>query len=260
MTQTTETPDTSQTSPLSAADLSMLTRVIRDVARARRLSADDAAEFEQVVHVKLLERKYDVFSRFRGESSLRTYLTAVITRLFLEWRNSMFGKWRSSSAARRSGPSAVALERLIVRDGYSVNEAVETLRVTGIATADDLYRIAADLPRRTRRRLVPDEALVNLPGPEFVDPIIERERTRAASVTTRLLARALESLPSEDRLLIKLRYAGAHSVVAISRMLQADPKKVYRRLNRTLRTLRQTLSAGVIEPMQPGGMTRSPGV
>src|SRR5436305_14183551 len=111
MIQTTETADTSQTCPLSAADLAMLTRVIRDVARARRLSPDDAAEFEQVVHVKLLERKYDVFSRFRGESSLRTYLTAVITRLFLDWRNSMYGQWRSSSAARRSGPSAGAPER-----------------------------------------------------------------------------------------------------------------------------------------------------
>jgi RNA polymerase sigma factor (sigma-70 family) len=251
MTQTTETQDT-PTCPLSAADLAMLTRVIRDVTRARRLSPDDAAEFEQVVHLKLLERKYDVFSRFRGESSLRTYLTAVITRLFLDWRNSLYGKWRSSSAARRSGPNAVALERLIVRDGYSVNEAIETLRVTGTATADDLHRIAAELPGRSRRRLVADEALVNLPGPEFVDPIAERERTRAASITMRVLARALESLPSEDRLLIRLRYAGAHSVVAISRMLQADPKKVYRRLNRTLRTLRETISAaGVMEPMEP---------
>jgi RNA polymerase sigma factor (sigma-70 family) len=252
MTQATETSDTSPTGSLSSSDLAMLTRVIHDVARARRLSPDDADEFEQVVHVKLLERKYDVFSRFRGESSLRTYLTAVITRLFLDWRNSMYGKWRSSSAARRRGPSAVALERLIVRDGYTVNEAVETLRVTGIATADDLHRIAAELPGRTRRRLVADEALANLPGPEFVDPIAERDRTRAASITMRLLARAVDSLPSEDRLLIRLRYAGAHSVVAISRMLQADPKKVYRRLNRTLRTLRQSISAaGVMEPMEP---------
>jgi RNA polymerase sigma factor (sigma-70 family) len=252
MTQTPKTSDAPQTPFLSPSDLAMLTRVIHDVARARRLSPDDAAEFEQVVHVKLLERKYDVFSRFRGESSLRTYLTAVVTRLFLDWRNSMYGKWRSSSAARRSGPSAVALERLIVRDGYSVNEAVETLRVTGIASADDLHRIAAGLPARSRRRLVADEALMNLPGPEFVDPIAERDRTRAASMTMRLLARALDSLPSEDRLLIRLRYAGAHSVVAISRMLQADPKKVYRRLNRTLRTLRQTISAaGAMEPMEP---------
>jgi RNA polymerase sigma factor (sigma-70 family) len=258
MEPTTDAPSTWQ---ISASELNTLTRVVRDVARARRLSNDDAAEFEQTVHVKLLERKYDVFLRFRGESSLRTYLTAVVTRLFLDWRNSSYGKWRSSAAARRSGPRAVALERLIVRDGYTVNEAVETLRVGGATKPEELHRMADQLPGRTRRRLVGDEDLANLPGPEFVDPVVERDRQRAASIIRRRLAGALDSLPSEDRLLLRLRYAGAHSVVTISRMLHADPKKVYRRLNRTLRRLRQNISgAGIAGQMQPRGMTRSAGV
>jgi RNA polymerase sigma factor for flagellar operon FliA len=258
MIQTTDTPETCG---ISASDFSILTRVVRDVARARRLSPDDAAEFEQTVHVKLLERKYDVFSRFRGESSLRTYLTSVVTRLFLDWRNSMYGKWRSSAAARRRGPHAVALERLIVRDGYSIGEAVQTLGVGCTASPDALEKLAGQLPGRTRRRVVGDDALANLPAPPFVDPIAERDRKREASAALRLLAGALDNLPSEDRLLLRLRYAGAHSVVSIGRMLHAEPKKVYRRLNRTLRRLRQSISAaGAMEPMQARGMTRSPGV
>ena len=77
----------------------------------------------------------------------------------------------------------------------------------------------------------------------------------------RRLAGALDSLPSEDRLILRLRYAGAHSVVAISDMLHADPKKIYRRLNRTLRQLRQNITAaGVTGTMHAGGMTRSAGV
>jgi RNA polymerase sigma factor (sigma-70 family) len=240
MESTTDAPSTCRLSP---SELRMLTQVIRDIARARRLSNDDAAEFGQTVHLKLLERKYDVFARFRGESSLRTFLGAVVTRLFLDWRNSAYGKWRSSAAARREGPRAVTLERLIVRDGYTVDEAVATLCGGAAEEARDLYRIADQLPRRTRRRQVGDEALATMPGPEFVDPIAERDRRRAASITVRRLARALESLPSEDRLLLRLRYAGSHSVVTIGRMLHADPKKMYRRLNRTLRRLRQEIDA-----------------
>ena len=258
MERTSDAPSTEHISP---SELQILTRVVRDIARARRLSSDDAAEFEQTVHVKLLERKYEVFRRFRGESSLRTYLTAVVTRLFLDWRNSAYGRWRTSAAARRGGPRAVALERLIVRDGYTVNEAIETLGVGGAEKPEELHRIADQLPSRTRRRLVGDEVLANLPGPEFVDPIAERDRKRDASIAMRLLAGALDSLPSEDRRLLRLRYAGAHSVVAIGRMLQSDPKKVYRRLNRTLRRLRQNISAAAMTgTMQPGGMTESAGV
>jgi RNA polymerase sigma factor (sigma-70 family) len=258
MERTSNTPATEHISP---SELQILTRVVRDIARARRLSSDDAAEFEQTVHVKLLERKYDVFQRFRGESSLRTDLTAVVTRLFLDWRNSIYGKWRSSAAARRSGPRAVALERLIVRDGYTANEAVETLSAGGAQKPEELQRIADQLPGRTRRRLVGDDALANLPGPDFVDPIAERDRKCAASITMRRLAGALDSLPTEDRLILRLRFAGAHSVVAIGGMLHADPKRIYRRLNRTLRQLRQNISAaGVTGPLQAGGMTRSPGV
>ena len=46
--------------------------VVRDIARARRLSSDDAAEFEQTVHVKLPNGN-TTSSSVSGESSMRTY-------------------------------------------------------------------------------------------------------------------------------------------------------------------------------------------
>jgi RNA polymerase sigma factor for flagellar operon FliA len=219
---------------------------VRDISRARRLSSDDAADFAQTVHVKLLERKYDVLSRFRGNSSLRTYLTTVVTRLFLDWRNSEFGKWRTSAAARRGGQHAIELERLIVRDGYTIDEAVETVRAKHAEETRDLRAIAEQLPRRTRRRIVGDDALAGLPGPEFCDPVAENDRRRAVAIARRLLAQALNELPPEDRLLLRLRYAGAYSFAAIGRKLQADPKLLYRRLERTLRRLRRTICGGNI--------------
>jgi len=80
-------------------ELSLLDTVIRAVARARRLACGDFQDFAQTVHLKLLERRYDAFSRFRGDSSLRTYLTVVVTRILLDWRNARYGKWRPSAAA-----------------------------------------------------------------------------------------------------------------------------------------------------------------
>ena len=238
---------------ITPAELGLLTQVVRDISRARRLSSDEAAEFAQTVHVKLLERKYDVFSRFRGASSLRTYLTTVVTRLFLDWRNCERGKWRTSAAARRGGPHAIALERLMVRDGYTMSEAVEIVHEQCAEPRQDLRVIAERLPRRVCRRMVGDDALANLPGPPFFDPVAERERRRAAARARRLLAQALDELTPEDRLLLRLRYASAYSIVSIGRELQADPKILYRRLERTLRKLRRNIGGvnvtGRIHPL-----------
>src|SRR5262245_35135549 len=98
------------------SELTLLAEVIRQAARSHGLRREDAQDFEQTVHVTLLQRNYDIFERFEGKSSLRTYLTVVIGRLMLDWRNRTYGKWRSSAAAKRLGPFAVDLERLVHRD------------------------------------------------------------------------------------------------------------------------------------------------
>ena len=67
------------------------------------------------------ERGYDIIDRFEGRSSLRTYLTVVISRMLLDWRNSKYGKWRPSKAALSLGEHAVDLERLMSRDGYTAD-------------------------------------------------------------------------------------------------------------------------------------------
>ena len=65
--------------------LAVLDSVIRQAARAGRLQPQDAEDFSQSVHLRLIERQYDVFDRFDGRSSLRTYLTVVVRRLLLDW-------------------------------------------------------------------------------------------------------------------------------------------------------------------------------
>ena len=85
--------------PLSQAQFALLQRVIRSVARHHGLSPEDAEDFGQTVHLKLLERHYQVFDSYEGRSSLTTFLTVVVTRLLLDWRNATRGKWRPSASA-----------------------------------------------------------------------------------------------------------------------------------------------------------------
>jgi RNA polymerase sigma factor (sigma-70 family) len=227
----------------SSDTLDLLCQVTRDVARSRRLSPDDAEDFAQTVHLRLLEREYDVLRQFNGQSSLRTYLTVVVNRMLLDWRNATWGKWRASAAARRLGEAAVALERLIHRDGFTANEAVEMLRSTRHApSADDLRRLLDTLPPRVRRRTVPDDEARETCAIPFEDPVDAAERQRTGRTRRMALRAALRQLPADDRRLVHLRYHRGHSVQAISRALHMDPKHLYRRFDRVRRTLRQSVA------------------
>jgi RNA polymerase sigma factor (sigma-70 family) len=222
----------------SSEQLQLLSQVVRDVARSRRLPADDAQDFAQSVHVTLLERNYDVFARFGGRSSLRTFLTTVVRRMLLDWRNQTYGKWRASAAAMRLGPHAVALERLIHRDGHPLHEAIALVRANaGAPAAEALIEIRAQLPIRHRRRMVSEDALRDICDPKE-DPVALSERRRTERRTRKALALALRRLTAEDRWLIGMRYGQGRSVQAVAELLNVDAKALYRRYDRLLQSLR----------------------
>src|SRR5437870_13909457 len=65
------------------SEIATIERIINFVAARRRLRASDADEFASNVKLKLVENDYAILRKFQGRSSLRTYLTIVIQRLFL---------------------------------------------------------------------------------------------------------------------------------------------------------------------------------
>ena len=228
----------------SPAEMDLLSDVIRQVARAHRVPPEDADDFIQTVHLRMLERQYDVFERFSGRSSLRTYLTVVVTRLLLDWRNSVYGKWRPSAAARRLGEEAVRIERLIVRDGYSASEAVELMCSEDLARSrSELEALADRIPVRHRRRLVPDDTLAQSLCTAFDDPVAAEECATQERRVRAALATAMKQLSTRDRRLIALRYARGCSVKTASVILQVEPKTLYRQMESVMRRLRRTLAA-----------------
>lgn len=229
---------------LSADHFALLQRVIRAVARNNRLRAEDAEDFGQTVHMKLLQRDYDAFDSYEGRCSLSTYLTVVVTRLLLDWRNATRGKWRPSASAQRLGADAVALERLMNRDGLTRDEAIATVTSRRQGTAECEVAALADRlvprPRRIVVRDVPDDALGRL---EFQDPVAAAELRARQHRVRGALRQAYAVLPPEDRRLIALRFGRELTVRAIGDEMGTDPKPLYRRLDRALKTLRHRLTA-----------------
>ena len=232
-------------------NLRTIERIARFVAHKHRLDADEAAEFTQEVRVRLLDDDYAVFRKFEDRSSLSTYLTTVILRLYQQWRVEQWGKWRPSAEAKRLGDKAILLERLLTRDGYTFDEAVRILTTPAGSqyTSAELEAIYLRLPLRTPRPVaVSDESLPeSVASDSGADELVEaRERERAARRTATTIDGLLGQFDDEDRLLLQMRFWDARKVPDIARALHIEQKKIYKRLDKLFLKLRRGLErAGV---------------
>jgi RNA polymerase sigma factor (sigma-70 family) len=230
--------------------LATIERVIGFVSARHHLTAADAEDFASHAKFKLIEHDHAILRQFAGRCTLRTFLTTVINNLFLDYRNSAWGKWRPSAEAKRGGAVAVLIEQLTIRDGHTFDEACELLaskyRVT--LSRSQLEGIAARLPVRQRRRFESDEALVGMPsgqpGPDEI--AMQREQTLAAARVSAALEEALAALDPDDRLILRLQCEDGLTVAEIARRLTLDQPALYRRIERILKRLREMLRGGGI--------------
>jgi len=220
----------------------VLCKVIDAVARTSGLTASHAEDFSQWVHLTLLERDYEPLTRFAGRSTLQTYLTVVVRRLLLDWRNAEFGKWRPSRWARRIGGAAIDLDRLITRDGHRMDEAIAILQDRPGAPAPAVLReLANRIPRRNRRRYVP---YLEAERPaNFEDPVQAEETSIARRKLLGLLKDACQQLSPADRDLL-LRFVRDLPVVTIARLLGVPAKRLYARIDRVVLSMRPLITAG----------------
>jgi RNA polymerase sigma factor for flagellar operon FliA len=241
--------------------LGVVEQLVRFVARRQRLTPEEAEELSSTISLKLVENDYQIFRQFEGRSSLKTYLAAVIHRAALDARIARWGKWRPSAQARRLGPVATLLDRLLGRDGMPLDDAISLLRSQGIEESPDHLRaIAAQLPIRTRRRLVGEDGLDQLPDPtpaaQMVEPAIEI--ASEAEKVEEALAAALAGLPDVDRLILKMRFQNELPVLRIAQLLAIEPKAMYRRIDKVMKILRTELEARGVGAAQVNGLIGHP--
>lgn len=230
--------------------LDFVERTVGAIARRNALSAWEADDLEGQVKLRLISNDYAILRKFEGKSRLTTYLTTVIQNLFRDFRIQQWGKWRPSAAAKRLGDVGVQLESLLYRDRFSFGEAAELLRNRfGVQASDEeLLELGRCLKPRTTRRFESDRVLSSLSAPEHGDQrVVDGERSASQERVGRALAGVLASLEAEDRLILKLRFADGLTIRSVADTLHLDPRGIYARVRRILRTVRARLVEAGIE-------------
>lgn len=221
--------------------------VLAYTRRAHRLSADDGDEFSSWARLRLLEEDCAILRKFQGLSSFRTFLVTVIQRLFLDWRIREWGKWRPSAEARRLGPVAVELERLVLRDEIDFGQAAELLVSKGtVSTANECDEVWAKLRRRPARRRTGSDVLTDVSSAPAVDPVAEQDRQQRLLEVRAALRKAMAALPPADLLIVKLRYEDQFTVARIAKVVDVEQKLLYRRFEQLWKQLRHSMAASGI--------------
>lgn len=225
-------------------NLELIDSISINVCRRYGCREADMEDFVSAVHVKLLENDCACLRQFKGRSSVPTFLSFVITNLFRDRRNREWGKWRASTVAKRLGREAMLLERLTTRDGRTLDEAVEILVTNhGVGMrSQELWALWHQLPEKTRRWHVPLEEIEELPVEGGTTSRVRRAETeQAGQKVAAILREAFETLPEEDRLLLRLFFEDGLSVAKIARSLGMNQRRLYYRRDISLKLLRYEL-------------------
>jgi RNA polymerase sigma factor (sigma-70 family) len=237
--------------------LDLIDQIVRTTGRRRHLSLTEREDFASFVRLRLVEDDYAILRKFQNRSTLWTYLAAVIERMSLDFCAEKWGRWRPSAMAERLGPVAVTLERLVTRDSHTVEEAMEILRTNHDVgkTYAELRRIWDQLPVRVRTTEVGEEAAADVSSNDTSEIQIEdSDRQKRIERLQRALSTAFSQIAAQDRVLIALRFDQDLSMVEIAKMTGSSVPTLHRRLDKSVKQLRQALTAEGFDPRDVAGL------
>jgi RNA polymerase sigma factor (sigma-70 family) len=248
---------------LFISNLSLIERIVASIGRRYRLGPADLADLASIVNLKLIENDYAVLRQHEGRSALSTYLFVVVQRCYYAYRDQEGGRWRPSAEASRMGETAVALERLLHRDGFSYSEAAgQLLDRNPQLTAEELDALYARLPNRPpRSKGDGDAALTYLPSSVSADErLVDGELSATSERIRSALGAVLRDADAEERTILRLRFVEGMRPATIASLLNADVRKVYKRLELLLRRLRRALLAAGIDATAAGRLIERPSI
>lgn len=231
--------------------LDVINRISDSLCRRNGVRGADAEDFAADVRLKLLQDDYAVLRKYRGASSMTTFLTVVISNLFRDHRIKVLGKWRPSAEAKRLGPTAVLLEAAVYKYGQSFEQACSFLVHDGPPPIDraELRKMLAKLPRRVPHRVDDGTSVEDVPSRDNADgPFLDQERDERMKAAKAALDRAIRRLDPEDGLIIRLHFFEGLSLADVARDLGVPQKPLYGRLKRLQVALAHDLASQGIGP------------
>lgn len=220
---------------------------VRYVAARNRLSRDTADELRSRVMVHLASNDYGALRRWRGDSSLHTYLVTVVGNVYLDLRNQEWGKAKPPAVARREGPVAMLLWRLTHRKRLSFDEAVSLMltQYEVSVSREELWALFQQFPPARGRYFVDVNELADReqPGGEADLLLQQRDLETLASRVDRALANALDGLAPDDQLILKLFFCDGMTRAGIARIMHLDQQRLYPRFLKLLEGLHRALVA-----------------
>jgi RNA polymerase sigma factor (sigma-70 family) len=226
------------------ANIPTIKRVVHAIARRYALSRDAELDLLGMLYVRLLEDDCRALRQFTGRSNFANYLSVIATRLVLDLRCRIWGKWRPSTEARRFGTAGVAIDRMRRRDGFSRDECVSAMATCHPNLDESAVRdIDAKLAELMTRRATVEAAIAHLAAPPSSPetPVLVEERHAQAGSIEKALRQAFGRLSKEDRQLLRMRFREGRPVVTIAKDLGVDQRALYRRYDAILRNLRRHL-------------------
>jgi len=211
----------------------------------------------------MLEADYAILRKFQNRSSLRTYLAAVIERLSLDFCVERWGRWRPSAVAERLGAAAVLLERLLNRDGHTLEEATEILRTNHASALSprQVRDIWEQLPTRIKTSEVGEEAAATVRSLQTSESNVDNaEQQVSIERLERTLQSALAAVADQDRVVLALRFDQDLSMVDIANMTGISVPTLHRRLDRTIKDLKRALTASGFDPREVSGLIGHPSI
>ena len=77
---------------LLVENVDLVDRIVAFICKRYNVGAEETEDFASIVKLKLIENDYAIIRKFEGRSRFSTFLTTVVQRLFLDYRNSVWGK------------------------------------------------------------------------------------------------------------------------------------------------------------------------
>jgi RNA polymerase sigma factor (sigma-70 family) len=224
--------------------LPLIEQIIRSVGRGRRMNLSEIEDFESYAKLRLIENDYTIIAKFKGRSAFGTYLTTVISRFLNDYRDHEWGKWRNSAEAKRLGPLALELERLLARDQRSLEECfIELAPRYPEATRSSLEKLAARFPVRHRRRMV---RLEDAEEPKVEGDEAAIENRQFGALVSSIVSGFISRLPKDDQYIFQLRLENDMPILQIAKAIHEDGQSLYRRLQKHFADLRVELEkAGI---------------